>query len=343
MDGHRAAPVRSGARRTGRARDDIAGLQRARMIAAAVDTVEELGYHRLTVGQIVARSRVSRKTFYDVFEDREDCFCAAFDRTIETATAHLERTITDSADWRRTLRSALRELLRLMDQHRGLARLCVVDALAASEAALRRRGRVLAALATFVEQGFGSEDEENAAEPMLATALVGGVGALIHERILTRPDLSLEALTGPAMYVLVGAYEGQAEAEKELTLADGVVPRTVSRQQERADESFNGLKMRMTYRTLRVLDVIAMTPEASNREVASGAGVADQGQISKLLTRLSGLGLVENRGESSGKGGPNAWHLTRLGANVLRTTHPLRNGGSALTAGARGGVDLVGD
>jgi AcrR family transcriptional regulator len=336
MEGHHEIPVRSrAARRRSSTRDDIGGLQRARMIAAAVDTVEDLGYHRLTVGQIVARSRVSRKTFYDVFEDREDCFCAAFDRTIETAAGHLGQTIARGEDWRTTLRTALRQLLRLMDEHRGLARLCVVDALAASEAALRRRGRVVADLASFVERSFGSGEEQRAAEPLLATALVGGVAALIHERILTRPDLSLEALTGPAMYVLVGAYQGQAEAEGELTLAASVTTRAVSHPQERDSESFNGLKMRMTYRTLRVLEVIAMTPEATNREVAAGAGVADQGQISKLLTRLSGLGLIENRAESIGKGGPNAWHLTRLGANVLRTTHPLRNGGSAITAGAR--------
>ncbi len=55
--------------------------------------------------------------------------------------------------------------------------------------------------------------------------------------------------------------------------------------------------MRLTYRTVRVLTFIGEHPGASNREIADGAGIADQGQISKLLTRLERLKLVTNLGE----------------------------------------------
>lgn len=64
--------------------------------------------------------------------------------------------------------------------------------------------------------------------------------------------------------------------------------------------------MRLTHRTVRVLMVIAERPGASNREVAERSGISDQGQISKLLTRLARLKLVENTGE-----GRNAGHRTR--------------------------------
>ncbi len=260
-----------------------------------------------------------------MFEDREDCFCAAFDQTVATAGERLETANVAGSDWRGNLRSRLRQLLRLMDEHPGLARLCVVDMLAASEAALRRRARVLARISAFLEAGFASEGGQ-IEEPVLASALVGGACAVIHEQILTQPDTSLEVLVGRLMYVLVTPYEGRAEAEKELTLANGVAPRGVLRRPRPAEDGFDGLKMRLTYRTIRVLDVISRTPAASNREVATAAGVADQGQISKLLSRLNGLGLIENRGESCGRGGANAWHLTRLGARVLRTTHPVHGG-----------------
>ena len=60
-------------------RGQVSEIQRSRMLAAAVDAVEEVGYARMTVAQVIARARVSRKTFYDVFEDREDCFLAVFD------------------------------------------------------------------------------------------------------------------------------------------------------------------------------------------------------------------------------------------------------------------------
>ena len=68
--------------------------------------------------------------------------------------------------------------------------------------------------------------------------------------------------------------------------------------------------------------VIAGHPGASNREIAEGSGIVDQGQISKLLARLAGLSLVENRGEGKEKGTVNAWQLTARGAQVERATRP---------------------
>jgi DNA-binding MarR family transcriptional regulator len=81
--------------------------------------------------------------------------------------------------------------------------------------------------------------------------------------------------------------------------------------------------MRLTYRTVRVLSALAARPGASNREAAAGAGISDQGQISKLLHRLSTLGLIDNTAPDT-KGHPNAWTLTPHGAQIetsLRTKH----------------------
>ena len=76
--------------------------------------------------------------------------------------------------------------------------------------------------------------------------------------------------------------------------------------------------MRLTYRTARVLECIAERPLASNRTVADRAGIADPGQISKLLRRLERLELVVNRGAGHVKGEPNAWRLTPLGRQVAQ-------------------------
>jgi hypothetical protein len=71
-----------------------------------------------------------------------------------------------------------------------------------------------------------------------------------------------------------------------------------------------------------VLTVIGERPDASNREIAALAGIADQGQISKLLARLSKLGLIENFGEGQERGAANAWQLTARGAQVERAARP---------------------
>ncbi|MGA2452177.1 MAG: helix-turn-helix domain-containing protein [Solirubrobacteraceae bacterium] len=77
--------------------------------------------------------------------------------------------------------------------------------------------------------------------------------------------------------------------------------------------------MRLTYRTVRVLVAIAAQPGLSNSQISQRAGITDQGQISRLLSRLARLQLIENTGQGQRKGAANAWRLTRRGEAVERT------------------------
>jgi hypothetical protein len=89
-------------------------------------------------------------------------------------------------------------------------------------------------------------------------------------------------------------------------------------------ESPQKLSVRRTYRTWQVLGAISDLTSArpgggpSNREVADAAGIADEGQASRLLKRLEGLSLIENTGVGHVRGGANAWGLTVEGAEFLR-------------------------
>jgi DNA-binding MarR family transcriptional regulator len=85
------------------------------------------------------------------------------------------------------------------------------------------------------------------------------------------------------------------------------------------DDPLASIPMRVTYRTARVLECIAEQPSVSNRMVGEHAGIPDQGQISKLLSRLERLGLAANRGEGHVKGEPNAWTLTPKGERVAQS------------------------
>lgn len=72
--------------------------------------------------------------------------------------------------------------------------------------------------------------------------------------------------------------------------------------------------LRLTYRTMRTIEVIGGQPGLSNSQLSERVGIVDQGQISKLLARLARRGLIENTGD--GHGGPgagNAWQLTAEG------------------------------
>jgi DNA-binding MarR family transcriptional regulator len=79
---------------------------------------------------------------------------------------------------------------------------------------------------------------------------------------------------------------------------------------------------RLTVRTHLVLTAVAEHAGASNREIATAAGVRDEGQISKLLARLQDRGLIHNTAGMTA-GFPKAWQLTPQGEALLHASRPL--------------------
>jgi AcrR family transcriptional regulator len=304
-------------------RGQVTEIQRRRMLAAAVEAVEEVGYARMTVAQVIGRARVSRKTFYDVFSDREDCFLAAFDQALDQAKALASEAYEGESSWRDGVRSALARLLIFMDEEPGLAKLCVVEALGAGERVLERRARALDELAAVIDQGRFVTNATREPPEVTAEGVVGAIFAVLHTRLLEGGKKHFTDLLGSLMSMIVLPYLGTRAATRELS-RPALVVRRDSRPpaSARNRDPLEGLNMRLTYRTVRVLMVIAEHPGASNREIAEGSGIIDQGQISKLLTRLARLELVENLGEGQEKGASNAWQLTPRGAQVERATRP---------------------
>lgn len=289
-------------------------IQRARMLAALVAVVREVGPGQLTVTHIVERSGVSRRTFYEVFEDREDCFLAALQEATDRATQRALAAAAGQELWREQLRAGLKALLELFDEDPGLAGLCVVDALAAGEAALTQRARIVLRLVAVVDRGRREASPGLNPSRLAAEGVVGGVLGVLHGRLAARDSRPLSSLQSQLMAMIVLPYLGPVAAAEEASRA---TPRARRQRSERGPSNpLEGLHMRLTYRTVRVLCAIGAKPEASNRRVADAAGVHDPGQISKLLTRLESVGLIENLGPGAHRGEPNAWRLTARGHEV---------------------------
>jgi AcrR family transcriptional regulator len=293
-------------------------IQRERILSAMVEVCCEVGVQNVTIAAVIKRARISRRTFYDLFEDRLDCFLAAFDTAIAKAEGRIAPACAVESSWIARVRAGLAELLVFFDEDPELARLCVVEALAAGPSVLERRRDVLGRLAEALDDG-GSAAAGGHAHPLRAEAVVGSVLAVIHGRLTDSQPQPMIDLLGPLVGMVALPYLGVAEARREHARAHvprPVLPVRVDRPAAR--EPLNGLDVRVTYRTLCVLDAVAAQPGASNRAVGAASGIADQGQISRLLSRLRGVGLVENASEPLTPGDCNAWSLTAKGAEVQR-------------------------
>jgi AcrR family transcriptional regulator len=297
-------------------------VQRTRILEAMAEMAVDMGAGAVTVSHVVAHAGVSRRTFYELFPDREACLLAAFNLGVEHARARTEPVYDAEPRWRNGIRVGLAAFLAFLEDEPALGRLCVVHSLGGGAEVLSRRAEVLGKLAEVVDRGR-TEGTAGRAQPpaLIAEGVVGAVMSVIYTQLQGEDDeqQSLTDLFGVLMNLILLPYLGPSAARRELTRPLPKVQTGIESLHaggslgERVGGDPN---IRLTYRTARVLTAIAESPGASNREVAARAGVVDQGQISKLLGRLLRLGLIVNTGESSARGAPNAWLLTELGERV---------------------------
>jgi AcrR family transcriptional regulator len=303
----------------------VQDFQRARIVSAMVEVAAEVGYIGAAVAPVVARAGVSRRTFYELFDGREECFLAAFEWGVEQARQVVVEAYGMPRSWRDRVRQGLAALLVFLDSEPELARMCVIEALGAGRLVLARRGQTLdelvAALDAEAPRARGASDK-----PLLtAEGVVGGAFSVLHGRLLEQGATEevdggpgpLIQLHGQLMALIALPYLGPRAAGEELTRKAPEVPlRESIRVSGEGGRLLERLDMRLTYRTVRCLLFIGEHPGCSNRELAQGAEIADEGQASKLLTRLTRVGLVANS-KPHGPGYPNYWVLTPHGEQVL--------------------------
>jgi AcrR family transcriptional regulator len=318
----------------GRARVDE--VQRARIVRGAFEVLREHGYAQFSIARVTSGARVSRRTFYDLFSDREDCFLAVFEEMADRARTRVLEAYTtaegDGGDWCECVRAGLTALLELFDEEPALASVLVVDALRADARVLECRARVLASLGKALHAGglvAARGDGADRVSPVTGEGVVGGALAVLHNRLSGGQPGRLLGLRNTLMAMIVLPYLGAEAAQRELERPRPRPLRRAARRGKRdrsgegllpsgAGNPLAGVPVRWTYRTARVLEAVAEHPGASNRVIGQAAETSDQGQISKLLARLEKLGLIENTSGNGHKptGEPNAWCLTARGREI---------------------------
>ncbi len=320
--------ARDGLSYTGAAKDGVrasgaermVAIQRARLLAAMVEECAERGPAHVTVAGVVERAGVSRRTFYEVFEDCEDCLLAALDEGLRRASERVMPAYYGGGRWAGRVRAALVALLEFLEDEPVTGRLLVVGSLAAGPRAMERRRVVLERIIVVVDEGSALKRTgvKRAKQPPRLTAegIVGGVLSILHARLSAEDLGELLELTGPLMSMIVLPYSGAAAAARELQRP---IPERRQPSVESATDPLRDLGLRLTYRTVRALISVAERPGSSNREIGEAAGIADQGQMSKLLWRLERSGLIHNTSPVPGTGAPNVWKLTERGRAIHAT------------------------
>ena len=193
--------------------DLIKAIQRERLIVAMLNAVAELGYLGTNVQDVIDRAGVSRPTFYEHFSNKEDCFLAAFDTSAERLRKKIDVAVRKGGDvWRDRVRYGLEALLGLASREPQIARAMVVEARAASAAAVRRRVELMDGFARCLDEQARELLPPPEQTAVTAAGIVGGVESLLYSRLCKQEHDRIESLLPSLMYFVVLAYEGHDAA-----------------------------------------------------------------------------------------------------------------------------------
>lgn len=203
------APLPRG--RHGLPRGEVIDNQRRRLIQAVPAAVREKGFGSLTVEDICRHAGVSRRTFYENFRDTGDCFVASYRDHAEELITVVSGVAAVGEDWRERARLALLAMLRYLAERPDLARMAVIEVLAAGPAALAERDRAIGLLRALI----GEEALRAAPDPaprLLLEVIAGAILQLIYGRVLDGETSRLEELLPTIMYMVLAAQHGPSGA-----------------------------------------------------------------------------------------------------------------------------------
>jgi AcrR family transcriptional regulator len=183
-----------------------------------IEVVSERGYPETRVVDVIGVAGVSRKTFYELFESKEDCFLATYDvlleNLLEDATNAFEAK--SGGPWAERIAVALEALLEHLAKHPDEARFAIVEVLAAGPKALARRDAALRQFTGFLEAGRSETSVE--LPGITALALAGGVNELLYSEILHGSAARLPSRLPDLMFWItlpfLGAEGAAAERER---------------------------------------------------------------------------------------------------------------------------------
>jgi AcrR family transcriptional regulator len=186
-----------------------------RVLEGMAEAITEKGYAGTTIADVVGHARVSKRTFYEHFPDKESAFLALYSEASDEMLAVIADAITaGDAPWRERLENGVRAYLTELAAHPTLTRTFLVEILAAGPRALALRRDVLRRFAdglrAIVELVRQEDPRVAPLSPTVAMAAIGGMNELLLQAIEDRGAQSLPGLIDTAVEFLSAVFEGRA-------------------------------------------------------------------------------------------------------------------------------------
>jgi AcrR family transcriptional regulator len=181
--GSRRRPGQLPSGRHGLLHSFVAANQRERILSA-VGQAAGLGYAEMSVETIIAQAKVSRRTFYEHFKNKEDAFLAAYDAAVRLVIRHIRRAYFQETTAQARLRAGIGAFLQFLAGDPAFARMCIVEVLAAGPRAAARRNETMRMFAEIIEDNIHELVPSCRRPALTAEAIVGAIHEVVFNRIL---------------------------------------------------------------------------------------------------------------------------------------------------------------
>jgi AcrR family transcriptional regulator len=186
----------------------LSSHQRERILAAALDVFAQRGYQESTIDNIAVAAKTSVGSFYSLFEGKEDCFLAVFDRVVERAKARVAESVQTAEGWTEETILGFHELIELFVADPQAARIVLIEAPTAGDEAVERYEGLLKAASRWLHAGRAEGSGSSSLPESFALASVAGLAFFLQQRLLGPEANEVQPLLDEAAYVVLEPVVG---------------------------------------------------------------------------------------------------------------------------------------
>jgi AcrR family transcriptional regulator len=201
--------------RHGLPRSFVVSNQRERILSAVAYVTSAASYGEMSVEDIIVTAGVSRRTFYEHFQNKEDVFLAAYDTVAGQLVEQVVAAVEAADTFADQCAAGLRAFLDFAASEPAFARMCVVEVLAAGPDAVKRRNDTMAAFATLIHSKAEELLEGKIPPALTAETVVGGIYEVVYSRVLRGEIQELPRLLPDLIYSCLLPYMGVEAAREE--------------------------------------------------------------------------------------------------------------------------------
>ncbi len=199
----------------------MARNQRQRILAAVAEATAARGYARMSVEDVVRGAGVSRRTFYELFPNKDAVFLEAYDQVANLLLAGVRAAYEGESGFGPRVTAGFRAFLELLEASPAFARMCIVEVMAAGPEAVAKRTAVMGEFATLIEENAASELDSHGSVPQMhAQTIVAGAYEAVYRMIAAGETDKLSTLLPDLVESALLPYIGeeQAAAQKRAIL-----------------------------------------------------------------------------------------------------------------------------